>query len=107
MPNSIPFRVQPMLASLAREPFNRKGWVFEEKYDGYRITAYKEGNKVQLISRNAIDRAARYPKIADAIRALAAVDTRARRRSRGLRPQARFTLSIVAAGLSRFGVRRV
>ena len=70
MPNSIPFRVQPMLATLAREPFNRKGWVFEEKYDGYRITAYKEGRKVQLISRNAIDRASHYPVVAEAIRAL-------------------------------------
>jgi bifunctional non-homologous end joining protein LigD len=70
MPNSIPFRVQPMLATLAREPFNRKGWVFEEKYDGYRITAYKEGRKVQLISRNAIDRASHYPLVAAAIRAL-------------------------------------
>ena len=70
MPNSIPFRVKPMLATLAREPFNRKGWVFEEKYDGYRITAYKEGRKVQLISRNAIDRASHYPLVAEAIRAL-------------------------------------
>ena len=70
MPNSIPFRVQPMLATLGREPFNRKGWVFEEKYDGYRITAYKEGRKVQLISRNAIDRASHYPVVAEAIRAL-------------------------------------
>jgi bifunctional non-homologous end joining protein LigD len=70
MPKSIPFRVQPMLATLAREPFRRKGWVFEEKYDGYRITAYKEGSKVQLISRNAIDRASHYPQVAEAIRAL-------------------------------------
>ena len=70
MPNSIPFRVEPMLASVAREPFDRKGWVYEEKYDGYRIIAYKEGRKVQLFSRNDIDRAARYPQIADAIRAL-------------------------------------
>ena len=59
-----------MLASVAREPFDRKGWVYEEKYDGYRIMAYKEGRKVQLFSRNDIDRAARYPQIADAIRAL-------------------------------------
>jgi bifunctional non-homologous end joining protein LigD len=70
MPQSIPFRVDPMLATLAREPFNRKGWVFEEKYDGYRIVAYKEGPQVRLFSRNAIDRTARYPHIAAAIRAL-------------------------------------
>jgi hypothetical protein len=30
----VPFRVQPMLATLVPEPFNAKGWVFEEKYDG-------------------------------------------------------------------------
>jgi bifunctional non-homologous end joining protein LigD len=59
-----------MLATLAREPFHRQGWVFEEKYDGYRIVAYKEGRQVRLFSRNAIDRSARYPQIADAMRAL-------------------------------------
>jgi bifunctional non-homologous end joining protein LigD len=59
-----------MLATLAREPFHRPGWVFEEKYDGYRIVAYKEGRQARLFSRNAIDRTARYPQIADAIRAL-------------------------------------
>jgi bifunctional non-homologous end joining protein LigD len=72
MPNTIPFRVSPMLASVAREPFQRKGWVFEEKYDGYRIVGYKEGKQVQLFSRNAIERAARYPHIAAAIGALSA-----------------------------------
>ena len=33
----IPFRVRPMLATLVRKPFHRPGWVYEEKYDGYRI----------------------------------------------------------------------
>lgn len=61
-----------MLATLVREPFDRKGWVFEEKYDGYRILAYKEGARVTLLSRNAIDRSARYSRIADAVRALPA-----------------------------------
>ena len=45
-----------MLATLVREPFDKKGWVYEEKYDGYRIIAYKAGEGVQLFSRNAIDR---------------------------------------------------
>jgi bifunctional non-homologous end joining protein LigD len=61
-----------MLASLVREPFDREGWVFEEKYDGYRILAYKEGARVTLLSRNAIDRSSRYARIADAVRALPA-----------------------------------
>ncbi|MGA7626845.1 MAG: non-homologous end-joining DNA ligase [Candidatus Acidiferrales bacterium] len=70
MKNTIPFRVHPMLATLVRDPFDKKGWVYEEKYDGYRLLAYKEGNKVSLMSRNGIDRAARYSQIADAVQAL-------------------------------------
>jgi bifunctional non-homologous end joining protein LigD len=39
-------------------------WIFEEKYDGVRMLAYKEGKKISLVSRNAIDRTSRYPAIA-------------------------------------------
>jgi ATP-dependent DNA ligase len=39
--------------------FNAKGWVFEEKYeekyDGYRILAYKEGSRATVLSRNETD----------------------------------------------------
>lgn len=66
----IPFRVQPMLATLVREPFHKPGWVYEEKYDGYRILAYKEGSDVRLYSRNAIDRTARFAEVATALSTL-------------------------------------
>ena len=66
----VPFRAAPMLATLADGPFARKNWVFEEKYDGVRILAYKEGSEVSLISRNGIDRTARYPEIAAALEKL-------------------------------------
>src|SRR3984893_18144936 len=59
-----------MLATLVREPFHHHGWIYEEKYDGYRILAYKEGTRVKLMSRNAIDRSTRFPHIAEAIRKL-------------------------------------
>ena len=62
--SKIPFRVSPMLATLVEEPFSQKGWVFEEKYDGVRILAYKEGSKGTLLSRNGIDRTSRYGAIA-------------------------------------------
>jgi bifunctional non-homologous end joining protein LigD len=62
--NKIPFRVAPMLATLVDEPFAKDHWVFEEKYDGVRMLAYKEGAKVSLVSRNGIDRTARYASIA-------------------------------------------
>jgi bifunctional non-homologous end joining protein LigD len=69
---TVPFRVSPMLATLVDQPFSKEGWVFEEKYDGVRMLAYKEGPKVTLISRNGIDRSSRYPTIAAEIAKLAA-----------------------------------
>ena len=66
----IPFHVPPMLATLVDKPFTQDNWVFEEKYDGVRMIAYKEGAHVSLISRNDIDRTARYPEIAAAIKKL-------------------------------------
>jgi bifunctional non-homologous end joining protein LigD len=62
-----------MLATLAPEPFDRPGWVFEEKYDGDRILAYKEGDRVRLLSRNGKDRAERFPRIATELAGLAPI----------------------------------
>ena len=45
----VPFRVRPMLATLVENPFQAPGWVYEEKYDGYRLLAYKEGRHVSLM----------------------------------------------------------
>lgn len=70
MKNHIPFRVQPMLATLVAEPFDKPGWVYEEKYDGDRVLAYKEGDRVRLLSRNGKDRTGRFPRIAAAVRSL-------------------------------------
>jgi bifunctional non-homologous end joining protein LigD len=61
-----------MLATLVREPLDRPGWVYEEKYDGYRILAYKEGDRVTLISRNQNDRTQRFAGVAKAVAALPA-----------------------------------
>jgi bifunctional non-homologous end joining protein LigD len=66
----IPFRIQPMLATLVKAPFDQPGWVYEEKYDGFRIVAYKEGDKVTLLSRNAKDRTAHFRPVALAIAGL-------------------------------------
>jgi bifunctional non-homologous end joining protein LigD len=68
--HKVPFRISPMLATLVDAPFAKQNWVFEEKYDGVRILAYKEGSHISLISRNAIDRTTRYPEIAAAVNKL-------------------------------------
>lgn len=56
-----------MLATLVRQPFHEPGWVYEEKYDGYRILAYKEGKRVTLVSRNDNDRTQTYAQVAEAV----------------------------------------
>jgi len=50
----MPQGIRPMLAALARNPFDHPDWIFEVKWDGYRaIAEVKEGN-VSLYSRNRI-----------------------------------------------------
>src|SRR6266849_992178 len=67
MADRIPFRVRPMLATLVDKPVNLPGWVYEEKYDGYRLLAYKEGHRVTLLSRNAKDRTSSFAEVAAAV----------------------------------------
>jgi bifunctional non-homologous end joining protein LigD len=41
-----------MLATLTDGPFDDTDWVFEDKYDGFRMVAETDGGKVALFSRN-------------------------------------------------------
>jgi bifunctional non-homologous end joining protein LigD len=62
--------VEVMLAETKRQPFDDDGWVFELKYDGYRIVAGRDGDRLLLRSRNGNDLTARFPDVAEAVRAL-------------------------------------
>jgi bifunctional non-homologous end joining protein LigD len=68
----LPTRIIPMQPELASEPFHRPGWVYEEKYDGWRMIAYKDGSRVRLVSRSDVDHTARFPGIAAAVAELLA-----------------------------------
>ncbi len=48
----IPHEVKPMLAKEMDQPFDKKDWIFELKWDGYRTIAEIESGKVRLYSRN-------------------------------------------------------
>jgi bifunctional non-homologous end joining protein LigD len=61
-----------MAPTLIREPFHRPGWAFEEKVDGWRILAYKDGQRVRLLSRNGVDHTPRFADLAAAILKLSA-----------------------------------
>jgi bifunctional non-homologous end joining protein LigD len=57
----------PMLATLVDKPFNDTGWVFETKWDGFRVVAVIKKGKVTLYSRNGTDVTMRYPAVAKAL----------------------------------------
>src|SRR5918912_4214752 len=42
----------PMAATLTQQRFTGPEWLFERKYDGIRLLAFKKGPDVQLFSRN-------------------------------------------------------
>ncbi|HET6629379.1 MAG TPA: DNA ligase D [Woeseiaceae bacterium] len=66
----VAFRdVQPMLATPG-EPFSHPDWVFEIKYDGYRLLAGKEHGEPRLVSRNGNDFTGVFPEIAEVLAAL-------------------------------------
>lgn len=64
MPTNIP----PMLASPDGKPFNSKDWLFEIKYDGYRIVAYIDKNNVSLKTRRNIDYTSKFQLITDELK---------------------------------------
>jgi len=49
----FPETISPMLATLVDEPFDKPGWMYEVKWDGYRAVALVNNGKVELASRNA------------------------------------------------------
>lgn len=66
----MPGGVKPMLATLVDAPFDSADWLFEIKWDGYRAVAYKEGDEVELISRNNKPFTERYEPVAEALKEL-------------------------------------
>ncbi|HEY0715502.1 MAG TPA: ATP-dependent DNA ligase [Polyangia bacterium] len=46
--------ITPMAATLTQDRFTDPGWVFERKYDGIRLLAFKRGAEVKLYSRNRL-----------------------------------------------------
>jgi bifunctional non-homologous end joining protein LigD len=56
-----------MLRTLLKIPFNDSKYLYEVKWDGYRIIAYKEGRMARLESRGGLDYTNKYPPVANAL----------------------------------------
>lgn len=61
------WQVHPMLSTLVEKPFNKEGWLFEIKWDGYRAIGSKHGSKIDLYSRNGTNFMEKYPPIVEAL----------------------------------------
>lgn len=65
-----PRDVELMLATVREGPFTDPKWIYELKYDGYRLLAAREGTQPLLQSRRGHDITATFPEVAKAIKAL-------------------------------------
>ena len=59
----MPTAIQPMLASIEENPFDNPNWLFEIKWDGYRVISFVENGNVRMVSRNQNDLGPRYPEL--------------------------------------------
>jgi bifunctional non-homologous end joining protein LigD len=65
----MPEWLEPMAATLTQERFGTGGdWLFERKFDGIRLLAYKHGDDIRLYSRNRLPQ--HLPDVARAMAAL-------------------------------------
>lgn len=72
MTPGFPEWLVPMAATLTQERFTGPEWIFERKFDGIRLLAYKNGADVQLYSRNRLLQ--NVPSVARAVASLPAHD---------------------------------
>lgn len=68
MNTSFPEWLVPMAATLTQERFTGPEWIFERKFDGIRLLAYKNGSDVGLFSRNRLPQ--NLPAVSDALKKL-------------------------------------
>ncbi len=66
----LPDQLAPQLATLAKSPPTGDGWLYEIKFDGYRLLARVDGDDVRLHTRNGHDWSDRLPGLVDAVRGL-------------------------------------
>jgi bifunctional non-homologous end joining protein LigD len=68
---ALPKALSPQLATLVDQPpADVADWLFELKFDGYRLLARVQGKRVQLFTRNGHDWTAKMPELAQAIQKL-------------------------------------
>jgi DNA ligase D-like protein (predicted ligase) len=65
-----PTWIEPQLTRLAEEAPGGPDWLHEIKYDGYRMHARIDSDKIQLLTRTGLDWSHRYKRTIEALRSL-------------------------------------
>jgi bifunctional non-homologous end joining protein LigD len=63
----LPLSFFPQLATLVDEPPAGGGWIYEVKFDGYRVLARIDGDDIRLFTRNGNNWTSRMPALRDEI----------------------------------------
>jgi bifunctional non-homologous end joining protein LigD len=64
---AVPDWRAPMLATLTDKRFSDPQWVFELKFDGERCLAFRDGDRLRLLSRNRQSLNGTYPELVDVL----------------------------------------
>ncbi len=67
MAAELPLSLSPQLATLVDKPPTGPGWIYEVKFDGYRILARIDGDDIRLFTRNGNDWTPRLKALRDEI----------------------------------------
>ncbi len=65
-----PARVKVMLAQTADGPFSKKDWIYELKYDGFRVLCSSAGGTARLFYRSGREATHLFPELVRTVRAL-------------------------------------
>jgi bifunctional non-homologous end joining protein LigD len=67
---SFPSKLDPMLCTLVKEIQDDSDFLYEVKWDGYRIISYVKDGDARLASRGGLDYTKKYPLVAKALKDL-------------------------------------
>jgi bifunctional non-homologous end joining protein LigD len=65
-----PTKFSPMLCHTAEGAFSSDDWIYELKYDGFRLVAFGGAGRAELRYRSGQEVTARFPEVASVVRAL-------------------------------------
>lgn len=66
----MPAHMSPMLCTLVKDPLDSEDYLYEVKWDGYRIVSFVEKGKVHMDSRSGLNYTAKYPPVEKALKSL-------------------------------------